>query len=127
MPGIIIPIESKTVQNEYFRQVLFTTKNLQVVVMSLNPSEDIGKETHAAVDQFLRVESGEVSVFLDGSEQVAKAGDAIVVPAGVEHNVVNRSPQQKAKLYTLYSPPQHRDGTIHRTKAEAMTDEADHA
>ena len=127
MPGIIIPIASKTVQNDYFRQVLFTATNLQLVVMSLNPSEDIGRETHPGVDQFLRIESGEVMVFLNGQEQVAKTGDCIIVPAGVEHNVINRSTQQKAKIYTLYSPPHHRDGTIHQTKADAIADSADKA
>ena len=127
MPGVIIPIESKTEQNQYFRQVLTTTTHLQVVVMCLKPSEDIGLETHADVDQFLRIESGEVSVVLDGQEQTAKAGDAIIVPAGVEHNVVNRSTQSLAKIYTIYSPPQHRDRTIHKTKAEAIADKTDHA
>ncbi len=127
MQGIVIPIEQKTEQNEFFREVLFTTDSMQLVVMSLNPSEDIGLETHGDVDQFLRVETGEVTVFLDGQEQTAKAGDSIIVPAGVAHNVVNRSSESKAKLYTIYTPPQHRDGTIHKTKAEAMLDEEDHA
>lgn len=127
MQGIVIPIEQKTEQNEFFREVLFTTDSMQLVVMSLNPSEDIGLETHGDVDQFLRVETGEVIVFLDGQEQTAKAGDSIIVPAGVAHNVVNRSGESKAKLYTIYTPPQHRDGTIHKTKAEAMLDEEDHA
>ncbi|MBP7876132.1 cupin domain-containing protein [Candidatus Woesebacteria bacterium] len=127
MQGIVIPIEQKTEQNEFFREVLFTTDSMQLVVMSLHPSEDIGLETHGDVDQFLRVETGEVTVFLDGQEQTAKAGDSIIVPAGVAHNVVNRSSESKAKLYTIYTPPQHRDGTIHKTKAEAMLDEEDHA
>lgn len=127
MPGIILPIKSKTTQNAYFRQVLFTSQHMQVVVMDLKPLEDIGKETHTTVDQFLRIEAGEVTVFLDGQELIAKSGDAIVVPAGVEHNVINRSNSQSAKIYTIYAPPQHADGTIHATKAEAIADEHDHA
>ena len=127
MAGTVIPIESKTEQNEYFRQVLVTTTQQQLVLMCLQPGEDIGKEVHSAVDQFLRIESGEGTVFLDGITQQVKAGDSIAVPMGVEHNLTNDSPTAKLKLYTIYSPPQHRDGTIHQTKADALRDDTDHA
>lgn len=126
MQGLVIPIEAKSEENHFFRQVLTTTEHFQIVVMSLHPLEDIGEETHATVDQFLRIEEGEASVVLDGEEQSAQAGDAIVVPAGVRHNIINRSPDKPLQLYTIYAPPQHPDGTIHQTKAEAMADENDH-
>jgi len=125
MSGYIINIEEKTEANDYFRQVLFTAKNCQLVVMSIKPGEDIGEEVHK-LDQFLRVESGEGKAMLDGEGTNIKDGFAVVVPAGTKHNIINTSSLIPLKLYTLYAPPQHRDGTIHQTKADALADEEDH-
>jgi len=126
MIGYVGPIEQLTEQNTYFRQVIFTGKYTQLVVMSLLPSEEIGLETHATVDQFFRIEEGEGKVIMNGEEQTFKAGDALIIPAGTAHNVINTSTVKPLKLYTLYSPPNHPDGKIHKTKAEAMADEEDH-
>lgn len=126
MNGYIGNIEDETEKNEYFRKVLFTGPHSQLVVMSLKPNEDIGMETHPDVDQFIRIEEGEGKVILNGEERPIKEDDAIVVPAGTEHNVINTSSENPLKLYTVYSPPNHKDGTIHKTKAEAMVDEEDH-
>lgn len=126
MVGYIGPIEQLTEANSNFRQVLFTGTYCQLVVMSLFPSEEIGLETHATVDQFFRIEEGVGKVVMNGEEQIFKAGDAIIVPAGTAHNIMNTSPDKPLKLYTLYSPPNHPDGKIHKTKAEAMADETDH-
>jgi len=126
MIGYVDNIENKTLQNNFFREVLFTGKHTQLVVMSLNPKEEIGMEVHNAVDQFLRVENGVGKVILNGEEHQISDGVAIIVPAGTEHNVINTSESQKLKLYTLYSPPNHKDGTIHKTRGEAMLDEEDH-
>ena len=126
MAGYVGNIEELTLANDFFRQVLFTAPHSQLVVMSLQPSEDIGVETHGNVDQFFRVEEGEGKVVLNGEETLFKTGDAIVVPAGTEHNVINTSAENKLKLYTIYSPANHPDGIIHKTKAEAMADETDH-
>lgn len=125
MRGFVKNIEELTERNEYFREVLFTAPHCQLVVMSLLPNEDIGEEVHT-LDQFLRVESGEGKVFLDGESTDIKDGFAIVVPAGTKHNLVNTSSSRPLKLYTVYAPPQHRDGTIHKNKAEALEDESDH-
>ncbi|RPI89383.1 MAG: cupin domain-containing protein [Chloroflexi bacterium] len=119
MAGYHTDIEKKTEQNEYFREVLFTGPHSQLVVMSLKPGEDIGLETHMDTDQFIRVEEGEGKAILDGQEYKLEDGSAIVIPAGAEHNVVNTSSKEPLKLYTLYTPPEHADGTIHKTKAEA--------
>jgi len=120
MAGYVGPIEKLTIKNKFFRQVLFTGKYSQLVVMHLNPKEEIGNEVHPAVDQFFRIEEGRAKfVFNRTDVRVAKAGDAVVVPAGTYHNVINASPSKPLKLYTLYTPPQHPDGTIHKTKAEA--------
>jgi len=126
MIGYVGNIEEKTLANSFFREVIFTGKYTQLVVMSLLPSEEIGMEVHATVDQFFRVESGEGKVIMNGEEQMFKEGDAIIVPAGTNHNLINLSAEKELKLYTLYSPPNHPDGKIHKTKAEAMADEGDH-
>lgn len=123
----ITNIEEQTLNNEAFRTVLYTTKLSQLVVMSILPGEEIGMETHDTHDQFIRIEAGEGKVILDDEETVVKAEDAIVITAGVEHNVVNTSDETKLKLYTIYTPPEHRDGTVHQTKAEADADEHDHS
>jgi len=126
MVGYVGNIEKLTLANSFFRQVLFTGAHSQLVLMALAPNEEIGMETHPNVDQFFRIEKGEGKVILNGEEHVIGDGDAIVVPAGTEHNVINTSATSQLKLYTIYSPPNHKDGTIHKTKAEAMADETDH-
>jgi mannose-6-phosphate isomerase-like protein (cupin superfamily) len=126
MIGYVDNIEAKTLANTFFREVLFTGKYSQLVVMSLLPNEEIGMEVHQAVDQFFRVEKGQGKVIMNGEEHEVKDGSAIIVPAGTEHNVVNTSSSEPLKLYTIYSPPNHPDGTIHKTKAEATADEEDH-
>ncbi len=126
MTGYLQNIEEITLKNEYFRQVLFTGEFTQLVVMSLAPAEAIGVEVHKNVDQFFRIEAGAGTVVMNGQEQQFKAGDAFIVPSGTEHNVINSSTDAPLKLYTLYSPPHHKDGTIHKTKAEALTDHEDH-
>jgi mannose-6-phosphate isomerase-like protein (cupin superfamily) len=112
-------------ENNNFRKVLFTAKHSQLVVMSLKPNEDIGEEVHH-LDQFIRVESGEGKAILDGEEHPLSDGTAIVIPEGVKHNIVNTSPTEPMKLYTIYSPPEHKDGTVHATKEDAQKDEEDH-
>ena len=126
MTGFAINIEEKTARNNYFREVLFTASHSQLVVMSLEPGEEIGLETHAEIDQFIRVEAGKGKAVLNGVEYPLEDGSAVVVPAGVEHNIVNLSNTQKLKLYTIYSPPEHPDKTIHRTKEDAERAEAEH-
>ncbi len=124
MAGFHTNIEKQAEKNKFFRQVLFTSGLSQLVVMSLKPKEDIGMETHSNVDQFIRVEVGTGKAVLGGQVYRLKAGSAIVIPAGTEHNVINTSTTQPMKLYTVYTPPQHPDGTIHKTKAEAEAAEA---
>jgi len=126
MAGYVGNIEEITLSNAFFRQVLFTAPHSQLVVMCLQPNEDIGVEVHQNVDQFFRIEEGEGKVVLNGEEHPIKNGDAVVVPAGTQHNVINTSAEKQLKLYTIYSPAQHKDGIVHKTKAEAMADEADH-
>jgi len=126
MDSYVADIEKITLVNSNFREVVFTGTYCQLVVMSLKPGEEIGLEVHGAVDQFFRVEEGMGKVIINGIENQIKAGFAIVVPAGSEHNVVNDSPNSDLKLYTIYSPPQHKDGIIHKTKQDAMADETDH-
>jgi len=120
MKGYADNIEEKTLSNKYFRQVVFTGKNCQVVLMSLKPMEDIGMEVHHKVDQFFRFEKGEGKVIIDGEAHEVKDGYAVVVPQGAMHNIINTSKTADLKLYTIYSPPNHPDGTVHKTKAEAM-------
>lgn len=114
-------IEQETLENSNFRHVLFTAKNSQLVVMSLKPGEDIGEEVHD-VDQFLRIEKGTGSTVLDGEEHPITDGFAILVPAGVKHNIINNN-DGEMKIYTVYSPPNHKDGTIHVTKEQAESGE----
>mgnify|MGYP001616974639 CR=1 FL=1 len=126
MVGFLVNIEEKTRANSLFRQVLYTGQHEQVVVMSILPNEDIGEEVHEIVDQFLRIEEGEGKVIMNGEEHVIKDGDAFVVPAGTKHNVINTSSEKELKLYTIYSPPHHKDKTVHKTKADAVADKEDH-
>jgi mannose-6-phosphate isomerase-like protein (cupin superfamily) len=118
MKGFINPIEKSTEENGDFRRVLYTGKHLQLVLMSLSPGEAIGEEVHKDTDQFLRVEEGKGVVMIDGRSSDVSEGDAILVPAGARHNVTNTS-KKSLKLYTLYSPPHHRDGFVAATKAKA--------
>lgn len=126
MTGFLQNIEQLTLNNTYFRQVLYTGQHAQLVLMSLNPGEEIGMEVHEIVDQFLRVEAGEGKVLMNGEEHIVKNGDAFIVPAGTQHNVINTSSDKPLKLYTVYSPPHHKDGIVHKTKQEAEADKEDH-
>lgn len=119
-------IEKETLENENFRKVLNTTDKSQLVVMSLLPGEEIGMEVHPDIDQFIRIEKGEAKVILDGEETIIKDDFAVVIPAGTEHNVVNTSDSEKLKLYTIYTPAEHKPGTIHKTKTEADKHEEEH-
>jgi mannose-6-phosphate isomerase-like protein (cupin superfamily) len=119
MAFYVTDIEKKTLENNRFREVLFTGPHAQLVVMALRPGEEIGLETHEGVDQFIRVEAGQGRAVLDGKEHPLADGSAVVIPAGTRHNIVNTSTDEPLKLYTLYSPPEHPDGTVHETKAEA--------
>lgn len=122
MKGYITNIEKETLENDNFRKVLYTDTRLQLVVMSLLPGEDIGAEAHQ-LDQFIRVEQGSGVAVLDGVETAIEDGSVVVVPQGTLHNIINRS-ESAMKLYTLYAPPNHKDGKIHKTKAEGEADEA---
>jgi len=127
MTGYVGPIEKQTLKNNYFRQVLFTGQHCQLVVMCLQPAEEIGNEVHQNVDQFFRIEEGEAKFVFNGSEEhLVQNGEAVVVPAGTFHNVINASKTKHLRLYTVYSPPNHPDGTIHKTKAEAEAAEEQH-
>ncbi len=122
MDGYITNIEDDTLANENFRKVLYTDERLQLVIMSVAPSDDIGEEVHE-VDQFIRIESGEGKSVLNGETSTLKDGSVVVIPAGTKHNIVNTSSENPLKLYTLYAPPNHREGVVHKTKAEAEADE----
>lgn len=126
MPGYVANIEKATKDNDDFRKVLFTAGHSQLVVMTLEPGEEIGMEVHGNLDQFIRIEEGAGKAVLDGKEYDIRAEWAVVIPAGTEHNIVNSSGKQKMKLYTIYSPPEHPDGTIHKTKKEAEAAEHHH-
>ncbi len=125
MTEYVGPIEKLTLENAYFRQVLFTGKHAQLVLMCLRPGEEIGDEVHPNVDQFFRIEQGQARfVFNEKQEFPVRDGEAVVVPAGTYHNVINTSKTAPLKLYTIYSPPNHPKGTVHKTKAEAEAAEA---
>lgn len=120
MHGFVKNIEDLAIANDDFRRVLYTAEHCQLVVMSLRPNEDIGAEVHQ-LDQFFRVEEGTGEAVLDGVRTAIRAGFAIVVPAGTNHNIVNTG-AGAMKLYTLYAPPNHRDGVVHRTRDDAVAD-----
>ena len=122
MKGFIADIEDLTTSNTDFRRVLYTGKFLQLVLMTLKPGEEIGEEVHEDHDQFFRIESGSGEVLIDGVRTPIKDDDAVIVPAGARHNVTNTG-DQPLTLYTLYGPPDHREGVVHRTKAEADASE----
>ena len=120
MTGYFGPIEEQTLSNKNFRKVLYTGKFAQLVVISLQPGEEIGNEVHKNVDQFFRIEAGEAKFVLNNSEEhVLHRNEAAIVPAGTYHNIINNSKSTPLNLYTIYSPPNHADGTVHKTKAEA--------
>ena len=120
MKGFVQDIESLAIRNDDFRRVLYTAKNCQLVLMALKPKEEIGAEVHK-LDQFFRVEDGAGEIILDGVRTSVRAGFAIVVPAGANHNIINTG-SIPLKLYTLYAPPNHRDGVVHHTRADAESD-----
>ena len=126
MKKFVINIEKETLENDNFRKVLYTTINSQVVLMSLLPLEEIGMEVHDISDQFFRVEAGEGKVIMDGEEFTITDGSAFDIPAGTQHNIINTSPDKSLKCYTLYMPPHHKDGIVHKTKAEGELDKEDH-
>jgi mannose-6-phosphate isomerase-like protein (cupin superfamily) len=119
MVGFVGDIEHETKSNSDFRRVLYTGKNLQLVLMLIPPGDDIGDETHEGHDQFFRIEKGHGEVWIDGHCSTIKSDDAVIVPAGARHNVVNTG-DKPMKLYTIYAPPEHRDGVVHATRADAM-------
>jgi mannose-6-phosphate isomerase-like protein (cupin superfamily) len=118
--GFKASIESETRKNTDFRRVLYTGKHSQLVLMSLRPGEEIGEEVHSAVDQFFRFEQGEGQVIIDHVKHPVGDGDAVVVPSGALHNVVNTGKKEDLKLYTIYSPPEHIDKVVRHTKADAL-------
>lgn len=122
MNGYVENIELETQQNTNFRKVVYTGKHSQLVLMSLKPGEEIGEEIHEDGDQFFRVDDGVGKVVIDGVETELTDGSAVVVPAGASHNVINTSETEPLKLYTIYSPPHHREGVVHPTKQDAEAD-----
>jgi mannose-6-phosphate isomerase-like protein (cupin superfamily) len=126
MKGYVENIEEATLANEDFRRVLYTGKNLQLVLMTLQPGEEIGEEVHEDIDQFFRVEEGSGTIYIDGNASQIEDDFAAIVPAGARHNVVNGG-NEPLKLYTLYGPPEHKHGTVHKNKDQAERDhENDH-
>ncbi len=121
--GFVTDIEKETVKNTDFRRVLYTGKFSQLVLMCLKPGEEIGAEVHDDVDQFFRFEEGEGAVVIDGVKHAVRDGSAVVVPSGANHNVLNTSKTADLKLYTIYSPPEHQDKVVRKTREEAMARE----
>ena len=117
--GYITEIERTTEENTNFRKVLYTSKHLQLVLMTLQPNEEIGEEVHTDIDQFFRIENGQGLCIINGHIHNIKAGDAIIVPAGSRHNIINNDSMQTLNMYTIYTPPSHKDGIIRATKKEA--------
>lgn len=122
MKGYHDDIEALTLANEKFRQVLYTGEHSQLVLMCLQAAEEIGEEVHAENDQFFRFESGTGKVTMDGNEYQVVSGSAVIIPAGAKHNIINTSSEDTLKMYTIYSPAHHKDGTVHSTKADAKKD-----
>ncbi|OIN89006.1 cupin domain-containing protein [Candidatus Beckwithbacteria bacterium CG_4_10_14_0_2_um_filter_47_25] len=125
MKGFFANIEKLTLDNRNFRQVLYTGKHSQLVLMSLKPGEEIGAEVHADNDQFFRFEAGQGKVIIDGNEYIVGDGDAVIVPAGANHNVINTSASEGLKMYTLYAPAHHQNGIVRATKEEAEANDAE--
>lgn len=125
MNGYTANIEAMTLKNSNFREVLYTGKHSQLVLMSLNPKEEIGEEVHQDTDQFFRFESGSGQCVIDGTVHAVTDGTAVIVPAGATHNIINTSETESLKLYTIYSPAHHKDGIVRATKAEAEENDAE--
>lgn len=123
MKGYVINIEAETLANEDYRRVLYTAKNSQLVLMCIKPGDEIGEEVHT-LDQFIRIEGGEAKAIMDGEEHNLCTDHAIVVPAGMRHNIINNG-ETDLKLYTLYSPPEHKDGIVEHTKADEIEEHFD--
>lgn len=123
MKGFKANIEKLVEENTFFRQVIHTSKHFQFVLMSLKPNEEIGLEVHEDNDQFFRFESGIGKVVIDERNSEVTAGDAVIVPAGAKHNIINSSDTDYLKFYTIYGPPHHKDKTVHKTKEEALKDD----
>lgn len=123
MKGFKTAIENDTLGNPNFRKVVYTSTHSQLVLMSLRPGEEIGMETHQDNDQFFRVEKGRGSCLIDGNAYELRDGDAVVVPRGAQHNIINVSGEEELKLYTIYSPPHHKDGIVRATKEDAKSNE----
>ncbi len=119
MKGYKTNIEEDSIQNANFRKVLYSGKHMQLVLMSLKPTEEIGEEIHAENDQFFRFESGKGKCIIDGNEYLVQDGDAIIVPAGAKHNIINVSKEADLKMYTIYAPPHHKDGIVRLTIEDA--------
>ncbi|MGO3123757.1 MAG: cupin domain-containing protein [Advenella sp.] len=124
MKGFVDDIEELTVNNDLYRKVLYTGENLQLVLMTLQPGEEIGEEVHEGHDQFFRIEEGKGKVVIDGQTHAIEDDDAVIVPAGARHNVIN-SGDQPLRLYTIYGPPEHRDGVVHATKQDEQEEHFD--
>jgi mannose-6-phosphate isomerase-like protein (cupin superfamily) len=119
MKGYVGPITEETLSNENYRTVISTAPNMQLVLMTLQPGEDVGEEKHEGHDQFFRIEEGDAKIVMDGEEHEMHDDWAAIVPAGTKHNVINTSKTKKLKLYTIYAPPEHDPSTIHGTKDDA--------
>ena len=126
MKGYNTNIEKDTLGNNKFRKVLYTSKHIQLVLMSLRPGEEIGEEVHTENDQFFRIEGGHGKCIIDGNDYEIKDGDAIVIPSGAKHNILNIDNQRDLKMYTLYAPPHHKDGIVRATKKEAEDNNAEY-
>lgn len=125
MKGFKSNIEKDTLKNKNFRKVLYSSAHMQLVLMTLTPKQEIGLETHPDNDQFFRFEAGRGRVEIDGNKYTVKDGDAVIIPAGAKHNVVNISATDDLKMYTIYSPPHHKDQIVRKTKEEAEANEED--
>lgn len=125
MNGFKTNIEKDTLANDNFRKVLYTAKHLQLVLMSLQPGEEIGEETHRENDQFFRFEGGSGKCIIDGNEYDLADGDVVVIPAGAKHNIINTGETEALKMYTIYAPPHHKDGIIRATKEDAEKNDAE--
>lgn len=122
--GFVSNIEKDTLDNQDYRRVLFTAKNMQLVLMNLKPGEEIGTETHD-LDQFFRFEAGQGQVVINKTKHSVKDGDAIIIPQGAQHNIINTSKTEDLKLYSIYSPPNHKKGTVHKTKKDEKEEHFD--
>ena len=125
MKGFKANIAKGALHNNDFRKVLYTSKHLQLVLMSLKAGEEIGSETHHDNDQFFRFENGTGKCIVDGNEYTVKDGDVLIIPAGAKHNIINTNDKSELKMYTIYSPPHHKDGIVRATKEDAEKNEAE--